>query len=216
VDQSTGNVGMAWYDARNNASTNTIVQMFGAISTDGGVTVNKNFLVSPDHIHSSLAEPPAVGDRPLGVGDFNKIDFANGNLQIDWADNSTTLPGNPDAPHFDVATARVRVAPQLKVSVIFPPRWRLVNAAHAIYFGRITIINRSGIALLGPFMLTITLPKPSLSFLMPANTQVGNTVTFTINANLPRNVPVRVGALLVNPLHVHLPTALVGFASSLA
>lgn len=229
VDQSTGNVGVAWYDARNDASANQRVEMWATVSINGGVSFLPNFKVSSGQTNSALSEPPASGVRPLGVGDFNKIDFVQGNLQIVWADNSSTLAGNPDVPHLDTATARVKVRTittptppsttppppsqqQGKVSVIFPIRWRLVNMANAIYLGRITIINR-GPAIQGPITLTIRLPRAGVNFLSPTNTQAGNFVTFTINANLPHNVPVRFSALLSNPMHVHLPTALVGFAS---
>ncbi len=215
VDQSTGIVAVAWYDARNSAQ-NTVTQVFAAVSADGGVTFGNNFMVSPDQINAGLSAPPATTDVSSGVGFFSQISFVQGNLQINWSDNSNTLPGNPDPLHMDTATARVRVAPILRVKVIFPSRWRLIDRVNSIYFGRLTIINNSGFDLRGPFTLTMTLPNASLRFLVPANTQVGTTVTFTITNNLRNRVPLRVVALLSNPLHFKLPSSLIGFATTLA
>jgi hypothetical protein len=162
-----------------------------------------------------LADPSCVsGVRPLGVGDFNKITFVNGNLQIVWADNSSGLVGNPDPNRMDVATSRVRVLAPTQVRVYFPVRWQSVNLATGIFKGQMTIANLTNNNLFGPFTVTITLPFPSLNFLVPANTRVGNTVTFTINGNLPAHSSLRFNVVLSNPLHKKLPTFLIGFAST--
>lgn len=211
VDQSTGNVGIAWYDARNDPTNNRRAEVFATVSDDGGTTFKPNFKVSAGVSESRLAEPPSSGVRPLGFGDFNKIDFVQGNLQIVWADNSTTLLGNPDPPHMDTATARVRVLPMLKVRVYFPTRWTVLNAAAGTYKGQLTIVNLSGVNLFGPLQVTIVLPDASLNFLSPTNTRVGNTVTFTINQNLPKNQSIRVNTILANPLHKKLPTFVIGY-----
>jgi hypothetical protein len=213
VDPTTGIVAVAWYDARN-SGTNSITQVFAAISDDGGATFGSQFPVSNDRIDAAASFPPATGAVSSGVGFFNQISFFGGNLQINWSDNSATLPGNPDLFHMDVATARVRVGRLLRVRVIFPARWRLIDAVNGLFAGRLTIINNSRFDLTGPIKVTINLPDPSLSFLAPPNTQSGTTVTFTINANLPRHVPLRVAAILSNPLRVKLPTSLIGFATS--
>src|SRR5262245_11995364 len=108
VDPTSGLVAVAWYDARN-SGTNSITQVFAAVSDDGGKTFGSQFMVSSDPIDAAGSEPPPTGSVPEGVGFFNQISFMAGNLQINWSDNSTALPGNPDLFHMDVATARVRV-----------------------------------------------------------------------------------------------------------
>ena len=215
VDPITGLVGLGWFDTRND-STGARYEFFATISDTGGNSYSPNAKVSAGQSQSSLSEtPPIAGLRPLGVGDYNKIDFYAGNLQVIWPDNSPGLVGNPDPGHMELVTARLKVGKSLRVKVIFPPRWRLVDAANGIFQGRITVVNTSGINLQGPFKLTITLPHPSLNFVFPPNTRVGNTVTFTINSGLPNRRALRFLAQLANPLRLPLPSALAGFASSI-
>lgn len=215
VDQFTGLVGLAWFDTRNDASGQRY-EMFATISDTGGNSYAPNVKVSAGQSQSSLSEtPPVAGLRALGVGDYNKIDFVAGNLQVIWPDNSPGLFGNPDPTRMDLVTARLKVGKTLRVKVVFPPRWRLIDAANGIFQGRITIINTSGINLRGPFSLTITLPHPSLNFVFPPNTRSGNNVTFVINSGLQNRRALRFLVQLANPLRLRLPSSLAGFASSI-
>jgi len=214
VDQTTGLVGIGWFDTRND-SAGLRYDFFATISETGGKSFVPNIKVSAASSQASLAEaPPVAGLRALGVGDYNKIDFVAGNLQLIWPDNSPGLLGNPDPLRMDLVTARVRVGKQLKVKVVFPPRWRLIDPTNSIFQGRITVVNNSGVDLRGPFSLTIVLPDPSLNFVFPPNTRVGNSVTFVINAGLRNRRALRFVAQLANPLRLKLPSALVGFAST--
>lgn len=215
VDPTTGFVGLSWFDTRSNPGTNTQYQIYATVSDDGARTFAGNVLVSATTSQSSTSEAPVItGARALGVGDYNEIAFTGGVMQVVWADNSAALPGNPDPPHMEIATARVRAGRILRVRALLPPRWRVVDAANGIYLGRITIINTTGFNLQGPFKLTLTLPDSSLSFLAPPNTRVGNTVSITINANLSNRLPLRFVALLSNPLKLKLPTSLIGWATT--
>jgi hypothetical protein len=210
VDPSTGFVAVGWYDTRNDSS-NVRAEFFVAVSGNGGKSFGRNYVVSSGPSQSSLADVPPIVGRPLGFGDYNKIDFVNGILQPVWADNSATLPNNPDPTRTELATARIRVGKAFAVKVLFPARWSVIDAVNGVYRGAITIISNS--SLRGPFLLKIKVPDPSVTFLQPTNTQVGRTVTFTINANLTKFVPLRFVAELSNPLALPLPSSLIGYVS---
>lgn len=215
VDPSSGLVGLAWFDTRNNSSGQRY-EVFATVSDTGGRSFSPNVKVSDGQSEASLAEVPPIGGlRALGVGDYNKIDFVAGNLQVIWPDNSPGLFANPDPLRMDLVTARLTVGKAQRVRVIFPPRWRLVDPANGVFQGRITVINTSGVNLRGPFSLTITLPDSSLDFVFPPNSRSGNTVTFVINSGLPNRRALRFVAQLANPLRLPLPSSLAGFASSI-
>jgi probable HAF family extracellular repeat protein len=105
LDQRTGNVGVAWYDTRNDPRFKR-VQVFAAESVDGGATFTANAQVSAGQ---SNANKPGLD--PFGMinelGDYIGSDFANGIFYPIWSDNSAGLANNPDRPQFDIATAAV-------------------------------------------------------------------------------------------------------------
>lgn len=106
VDQSTGNVAVSWYDARNddgafgvgdhNGTANDDVEYFASFSTDGGVTWAPNIQVS-DFASS------AIGTNGGDYGDYTALAFANGTIHMAWADTSdsaTVEASNPDGALF--------------------------------------------------------------------------------------------------------------------
>jgi hypothetical protein len=121
VDQSTGNVGIAWYDARNDLGNhgpgdtdgvpNTDAEMFAAVSTDGGQTFSTNVQLSAAPSNAAASEPPAPGNRPLGYGDFQTSDYAAGTFYGVSADNSNSTGDNPDGARskLDVYATRLTV-----------------------------------------------------------------------------------------------------------
>jgi hypothetical protein len=115
VDNSTGNVAIAWYDCRLDPGSgafdtdgvpNTDVVAFGTLSSDGGATWSTNFQIAAGP-SNSLRVPG--GNSGNEFGDYNGIAFANGRLFYAWTDNSPDLIGNNDKPNFDIATALVLV-----------------------------------------------------------------------------------------------------------
>ena len=106
LDQTTGNVAVTWYDARNSAS-NTTVQVFGSVSTDGGATFATNVQISAGTTNATV---PAVGS--FNLGDYDKMDFSHGVFYRTWADNSNSTGDNPDGTlnALDIYTAKVTVA----------------------------------------------------------------------------------------------------------
>ena len=75
----------------------TLVTVPGAVATSG------DFRISAGSSTRPTARQDAFG---LQIG----LDAAAGVVHAAWADNSPTLGGNPDLPHFDIATARVDAA----------------------------------------------------------------------------------------------------------
>ncbi|MFN0038499.1 MAG: OmpA family protein, partial [Burkholderiales bacterium] len=100
VDQSTGNLAIAWYDARNDDGafgpadndgvTNTDVQFFASISFDGGATWGDNIQVSDG---TSNASPLADG---IHYGDYTGLAFDNNIVHMAWADNSPAQFGDTE------------------------------------------------------------------------------------------------------------------------
>jgi hypothetical protein len=108
VDQSTGQLAVAWYDARNDPA-DVKAEFFNAVSSDGGRTFSANVPVSPG---ASDATDPGLSPlgRGLQYGDYTGLGFAGGVVYPVWADNSTALGRNPNLPNFDLAAGRVYVA----------------------------------------------------------------------------------------------------------
>ena len=120
VDQSDGNVGIGWYDARNDSS-NIKTQLFTAVSTDGGQTFSANVAISPGASDATNSGLDASGQHTQ-YGDYSGLAFAGGILYPVWSDNSSELFGNPNLPQFDLAEARPAVA-QVADLPLSPNRW---------------------------------------------------------------------------------------------
>jgi hypothetical protein len=117
VDQTTGDLAVSWYDARNDLGTggpgdtngvpNDDVQMWATYSTDGGVTFVANFQVSEGTSNAS-AEVTGSG---FNLGDYTKVAFDSGTFYPAWSDNSNSTGDNPDGTltKLDLYTAAVTI-----------------------------------------------------------------------------------------------------------
>lgn len=114
IDQSTGFLGISWYDARNdsgsgagdtNGVANDDAQFWGTFSTTGGTTFRPNFQIS-----AGTSNDNAAGSG-VDYGDYSWADFANGLFYPVWSDNSNSTGDNPDGAlsRFDIYTARIRI-----------------------------------------------------------------------------------------------------------
>ena len=116
VDQTTGDIAISWYDCRNDNGMgapgdldgvpNDEPEYFCTFSYDGGDSFEPNIQVA-------TSASSAIFDSNSGndFGDYTGLAFFGGEAYPTWADNSLTLPNNPDAPNsLDVATARVDAA----------------------------------------------------------------------------------------------------------
>jgi hypothetical protein len=91
VDQVTGYIASVWYDARNSLGNNS-VELWGSVSTDGGLNWAPNFKIS-DGISDGRN---AITGNQREFGDYISLDFYNGHLVTAWADFSNSTFNNPN------------------------------------------------------------------------------------------------------------------------
>jgi hypothetical protein len=115
LDQTSGKIGVSWYDARNDLGAggpgdtdgvrNTDVQIWATYSTNGGGSFASNFRVSAG---TSNAVDAATG---FDYGDYTHAAFQSGSFWPAWSDNSNSAGGNPDGTlhQLDLYTARVTI-----------------------------------------------------------------------------------------------------------
>ena len=118
VDQTTGNLAISWYDARNDLGNkvgsdtdqipNDDVQVFAALVKPlvNGVQVSANQQISAGASNASDA------NNEVDLGDYTGLAFTNGVFMPAWADNSNSTGDNPNhSLHaLDVYTARVNAS----------------------------------------------------------------------------------------------------------
>jgi len=107
VDETTGNVGIAWYDCRNDPGSgpgdrdgkpNDDTEVFATISTDGGQTFEKNVQVATGPSSAIAASDNSGND----YGDYTGIAYSHGLLVPGWADNNKLITANTNLPDFDI------------------------------------------------------------------------------------------------------------------
>ena len=113
LEQTTGNLAVGWYDARNdlgiggpgdtNGIPNDDAQFWGAFSTDGGQTFTKNVQISARTSNSHDS------GNPIDFGDYTGLSFDAGVAHPAWADDSNSTGDNPDGAlhQLDIYTASV-------------------------------------------------------------------------------------------------------------
>jgi hypothetical protein len=118
VDQTTGQLAISWYDARNDLGNssgsdtdqlpNDDVQMFAALVTPAanGVQVSANQQISAGASNADDA------NNEIDLGDYTGLAFTGGVFMPAWADNSNSTGDNPNhALHAeDIYTARVNTS----------------------------------------------------------------------------------------------------------
>jgi hypothetical protein len=109
VDQTTGDVAVSWYDARN-SSNDTTAQIWAATSNDGG-TFSPNFQVSTGMSSALNIDNPKTVDNDNDFGDYTGLDYNAGTFYPAWADNSNSTKDNPDGTggNPDIYTAAITV-----------------------------------------------------------------------------------------------------------
>lgn len=134
VDQTTGYLAAVWLDARNAGAGNILVELWGSVSADGGVTWLPNFKISQGQWDGRQAN---TGD-PNEMGDYISLDYHDGAFVVAWADASNALGNNPDGTTgLDIFYARVTVAP------VPEPASVLLVAAAGVAVGRRLRRNRT-------------------------------------------------------------------------
>jgi len=115
VDQSSGNVAVSWYDARNDLGLggpgdtdgipNDDVQIWATFSANGGASFAPNFQVSAGTSNAPDAQ------SFFDFGDYTHAAFASGLFYPAWSDNSNSTGQNPDGSlhQLDLFTAKVAI-----------------------------------------------------------------------------------------------------------
>jgi hypothetical protein len=81
IDQTTGHIYLAWYDARNDTTNNRAVNIYAAVSNDGGATWSPNVRVSQEE--SDVAIP---GNNGNDYTEYMGLSARDGGAYITWTD----------------------------------------------------------------------------------------------------------------------------------
>jgi Domain of unknown function (DUF4214)/BNR/Asp-box repeat len=113
LDQTSGNVGLAWSDCRNDPGSgpgdtdgkpNDDVEIFATISQDGGLTFVPNVQVASGPSNAITAGDNGGND----YGDYIGLSYVNGLLLPGWTDNNKAITANPDLPNFDIVISVIQ------------------------------------------------------------------------------------------------------------
>jgi hypothetical protein len=117
LDPTTGNIAVIWYDSRNDLGTggpgdtdglpNTDAQLWGAFSTNGGLSFTPNLQISAGTSNSRDS------GNHIDYGDYSGLSFVSGLAHPAWSDNSNSTGDNPDGAlsKLDIYSAAVPVTP---------------------------------------------------------------------------------------------------------
>ena len=112
---STGNIAIAWYDARNDAGDNgradtnglpnDDIVIYSSVSRDGGVTFERNQRLSIGASNDNDAQ------SGVDYGDYSGFAFHQGSMYFSAADNSNSTGDNPDGTlsHLDLHVAPLKL-----------------------------------------------------------------------------------------------------------
>jgi hypothetical protein len=116
LDNTTGQVAVGWYDARNDMGTggagdtdhipNDDVEYYATLVTPlaNGLSISPNLQISAG---ASNAESSTSG---IDLGDYTGLDFYNGTIHPEWFDNSNSTGDNPDGTLKDLDAYTANVA----------------------------------------------------------------------------------------------------------
>ena len=115
LDSTTGNIAIAWYDARDdagdngrgdtNGKPNDDILIYSAVSKDGGLTFRPNQRLSAGASNDNDAH------SGVDYGDYSGFAFYRGSMYFSAADNSNATGDNPDGTlaTFDLYVAPLRI-----------------------------------------------------------------------------------------------------------
>lgn len=112
---NNGNVGVMFYDRRNDPENNSWMDVYLAVSTDGGRSFPANTRVTTTNWP---VLPTPIGFRPGYHGDYNKIVASDTNFYMAWGDDRSgldpdvyfaALPSTGASPDFVMTSTRALV-----------------------------------------------------------------------------------------------------------
>ncbi len=127
IDNLSGYVYVAWYDARNSPSNNSF-DVYGSLISAGGAVIGTNQLVSS----GTLTNAGTAATGLLQFGDRLGIAYDSDKITIAWADNSNAPNINPDGAGstLDVVTRRYDIVRSVPSNItISVPTVNLVTNA---------------------------------------------------------------------------------------
>jgi hypothetical protein len=118
IDQTSGDLAVGWYDARNDGSAgapgdsngmmNDDVEYYGALvkPLSYGLAVSPNLQISQGASNANAAQ------SGIDLGDYTGLDFYQGTVHPLWFDNSNSTGDNPDGTlkNLDAYTANIPVS----------------------------------------------------------------------------------------------------------
>jgi hypothetical protein len=115
LDPTTGQVGVSWYDARNDTGKGSSGDLDGAINTDAEAYATvitpqaDGLLVSPNQQVAAAPSDAFDANSTIDFGDYAGLDFYGGTLHPLWFDNSNSTADNPNRTlnQLNAYTARV-------------------------------------------------------------------------------------------------------------
>lgn len=102
LDPTTGQVGVSWYDARNDLGKGTAGDVAGTINTDAEfyaavITPQADgLLVAPNQQVAAAPSDAFDANSTIDFGDYTGLDFYAGVLHPLWFDNSNSTGDNPN------------------------------------------------------------------------------------------------------------------------
>ncbi|MEW6733343.1 MAG: exo-alpha-sialidase [Acidobacteriota bacterium] len=193
-----GTLGAKWWDRRNDPFSDSLTDVYMAISTDGGASFNKNFRITDQNWVFGPSEGGSYH------GDYDDIKAFGNNFFLCWSDERNN---NPDVFFTQIPTNRNANLADFNISVM--KTYDAVVAGNSVDFDMATSgVNNFN----GPISLSITPNISGVSFNLPnssvnagqpakltiataANTQPG-TYLITVSANgggLTRKTSFRLG-----------------------
>ncbi len=103
---SEGRVAITWYDRRVSDPVNWEMEMYGAVSTDGGETFGSNFPISDDSFPPPRTQPNVSGfSGCYGMGEYNGMVGTDDGFVLAWGDTRDGTEAFPDPNvYFDQIT----------------------------------------------------------------------------------------------------------------
>lgn len=188
VDQTSGDVGVTWYDTRHSDASNATTEVFGTVSTDGGATWLPNVQISAGASSGWLANPT------FNYGDYDLMDFSHGVMYRTWADNSNSTGDNPDGTaSLDIYTAAVTVVnpvptADLSVAMTGPSTsvWEGDSVVYTITARNDGPATADGVVALGQFSAGLAITGVSTS--QGTSLQMGGTILISLGSLAPGQV----------------------------
>ncbi|HEV8131617.1 MAG TPA: sialidase family protein, partial [Acidobacteriota bacterium] len=114
-----GAVGVMWYDRRNDPANNVLLDVYAAVSKDGGNSFLKNRRITPG---SWILLPTPLDSRTNYHGDYNQISAGSLGFVLNWSDDESGISS-------DISVA---VLPPPSDAALAPPDFALSGKTLAV------------------------------------------------------------------------------------